>query len=169
MRMCIDCRQLNKLIVKSKYPLPRIDDLFDQFHEASIFSKIDLYSRYHQLKPESGKEFVIWRYYLYSEKCIIYTDHKNLKYIRQRRWIELLKDYDCTIAYHPCKANVVADALSHRTMSDLMVEDGSTSDFELNSDGILCFRGQYCVPSSNRWSIRNGDSDAGGYASELCD
>jgi hypothetical protein len=61
-----------------------------------------------------------WRHYLYGESCDIYTDHKSLKYIftqkelnlRQRRWIELIKDYDLTIQYHPGKANVVADALS---------------------------------------------------------
>jgi len=64
----------------------------------------------------------IWRHHLYGEKVEIYTNHKSLKYIfsqkelniRQRRWIELLKDYDCEILYHLRKANVVADALSHR-------------------------------------------------------
>ena len=50
LRLCVDYRQLNKLTVKNKYPLPRIDDLFDQLKGASIFSKIDLRSRYHQLK-----------------------------------------------------------------------------------------------------------------------
>ena len=62
----------------------------------------------------------IWRHYLYGETFTIFTDHKSLKYIptqkelnlRQRRWMELLKDYDCTIEYHPGKANVIADALS---------------------------------------------------------
>ena len=42
MRLCIDCRQLNKVTIKNKYPLPRIDDLFDQLQGASIFYKIDL-------------------------------------------------------------------------------------------------------------------------------
>ncbi|GJY24295.1 putative reverse transcriptase domain-containing protein [Tanacetum coccineum] len=64
----------------------------------------------------------LWRHYLYGTKCVVFTDHKSLQYIlnqkelnlRQRRWIELLSDYDCEIRYHPGKANVVADALSQK-------------------------------------------------------
>ncbi|KAL0537612.1 hypothetical protein IC582_026595 [Cucumis melo] len=64
----------------------------------------------------------IWRHYLYGEKIQIFMDHKSLKYfftqkelnMRQRRWLELVKDYDCEILYHPGKANVVADALSRK-------------------------------------------------------
>nr|GFC32267.1 putative reverse transcriptase domain-containing protein [Tanacetum cinerariifolium] len=48
-KMCIDYRELNKLAVKNRYPLPRIDDLFDQIQESSVYSKIDLRSGYHQL------------------------------------------------------------------------------------------------------------------------
>ncbi|GJQ99078.1 putative reverse transcriptase domain-containing protein [Tanacetum coccineum] len=233
-RMCIDYRELNKLTVKNRYPLPRIDDLFDQLQGSSVYSKIDLRSGYHQLRvreedipitrleqgvhvdpakieavknwpvpksptevrqfmglagyyrrfiegfsliakpltkltqknkrfewgadedeafqklkqdlctapilalPEGPDDFVVycdaslkekgvvmvrlWRHYLYGTKCVVYTDHKSLQYIldqkelnmRQRRWIELLSDYDCEIRYHPGKANVVADALSRK-------------------------------------------------------
>ncbi|GJX54599.1 putative reverse transcriptase domain-containing protein [Tanacetum coccineum] len=64
----------------------------------------------------------IWRHYLYGTRCIVFTDHKSLQHIldqkevnmRQRRWLELLSDYDCDIRYHPGKANVVDDALSRK-------------------------------------------------------
>jgi hypothetical protein len=64
----------------------------------------------------------IWRHYLIGHQCEIYSDHKSLKYIftrndlnlRQRRWSELIKDYDLGINYHSGKANVVADAFSRK-------------------------------------------------------
>jgi hypothetical protein len=64
----------------------------------------------------------IWRHYLMGTHCNIYTDHKSLKYIftqsdlnmSQKRWLELIKDYDLEVHYHPSKANVVADALSRK-------------------------------------------------------
>ena len=70
----------------------------------------------------------IWRHYLYGETFQIFTDHKSLKYLmsqkelnmRQRRWVELLKDYDCTLEYHPGKANTVADALSRKSINSSM-------------------------------------------------
>ncbi|GJY68892.1 putative reverse transcriptase domain-containing protein, partial [Tanacetum coccineum] len=285
-RMCIDYQELNKLTVKNRYPLPRIDDLFDQLQGSSVYSKIDLRSGYHQLrvvdedipktafrtryrhyefqvmpfgltnapavfmdlmnrvckpyldkfvivfiddiliyscnkeehanhlriilellkkeklyakfskcdfwirivqflghlidsqglhvdpaKIEAVKNWTspttpteiqkqevylgrkprvslptakteamsrsgvnakregavvfalkIWRHYLYGTKCTVFTDHKSLQHIldqkelnmRQRRWLELLADYDCEIRYHLGKANVVADALSRK-------------------------------------------------------
>ena len=64
----------------------------------------------------------IWRHYLYGVRCTIYTDHKSLRYLmdqpnlnmRQRRWMDVVKDYDCEILYHSGKANVVADVLSRK-------------------------------------------------------
>ncbi|KAA3487569.1 DNA/RNA polymerases superfamily protein [Gossypium australe] len=306
MRLCIDYQQLNKVTVKNKYPLPRINDLFDQLKGVTVFSKIDLRSGYYQLRvkdldvpktafrtrksefwlkevgflghivsgdgirvdpskisaivdwklprnvtevrsflglagyyrrfvkgfsmiatlmtrllqkdvkfdwtekcqqnfeklkalltkapvsvqPESGREFVvysdaslnglgcvlmqegkviayasrqlmpdeknysthdlelaaivfalkIWRHHLYRKKCQIFTDHKSLKYLmtqkdlnlRQRMWLELIKDYELVIDYHPGKVNVVADAFeqeivvraeSHDTQKALL-DDG---------------------------------------------
>jgi hypothetical protein len=75
---------------------------------------LELASVVHDLK--------IWRHYLLGKRCEVFTDHKSLKYIftqkdlnmRQRRWLELIKDYDLSLQYHPGKANVVADALSRK-------------------------------------------------------
>ncbi|GKB42499.1 putative reverse transcriptase domain-containing protein, partial [Tanacetum coccineum] len=71
----------------------------------------------------------LWRHYLYRTKFTVFTDHKILWYIldqkelnmRQRRWLELLSDYDCEICYHPGKANVVADALSKKEQEPLRI------------------------------------------------
>ncbi|KAG8481082.1 hypothetical protein CXB51_025813 [Gossypium anomalum] len=296
MRLCIDYKQLNKVIVKNKYPLSRINDLFDQLRGATMFSKIDLRSGYYQLRvkeqdvpkttfrtryghydflvmpfglmnalvvfmdlmnrifqpyldkfivifiddiliylcdggdgirvdpskilaivewkqpknvseirsflglagyyrwfvkgfsmiatpmtrllqkevkfewndkcqqlkallteapvlvqPKLGKEFVvysdaslnglgcvlmqeelaaivfalkIWRHHLFGQRCRVFTDHKSLKYLmtqkelnlRQRRWLELIKDYELVIDYHLGKTNVVADTLSRKSL-----------------------------------------------------
>jgi hypothetical protein len=69
----------------------------------------------------------IWRHCIMGTKCQIYTDHKSLKYIftqkdlnlRQRRWLELIKDYDLEIHYHSGKANLVADALSQKDHTNM--------------------------------------------------
>jgi hypothetical protein len=75
---------------------------------------LELAAKVHALK--------IWRHYLIGNKCHIFTEHKSLKYIftqldlnlRQRRWLELIKDYDLEIDYHLREANMVADALSRK-------------------------------------------------------
>nr|GEV05314.1 hypothetical protein [Tanacetum cinerariifolium] len=254
-RMCIDYRELNKLTVKNRYPLPKIDDLFDQPQGSQFFSKINLRSGYHQLRVHEDDipktafrtrnghfEFIVmpfgltnapalrevqflwhmisgnrihvdpskieavknWKapkiptevssflglagYYrrfienfskiaksltILTQKCktfdwgeeqelafqtlkdklcnapvlalldrpedfvsVIYTDRKSLQYIfsqkelnmRQRRWIELLSDYDCKIRYHPDKENMVVDALSRKEIVKPKRE-GITMDF----------------------------------------
>ena len=84
----------------------------------------------------------IWRHYLYGKKCFIYTDHRSFNYLpsqrelnlRQRRWMELIKDYDCVIDYHSGKANVVADALSRKTMQTLRTLNAHLS---LTDDGTV--------------------------------
>jgi hypothetical protein len=68
-RLCMDYRALNEVTIKNKYPLPRIDDMFDQLHGACVFSKIDLRSGYHQLKVRECdilKTALILRYGLYE-------------------------------------------------------------------------------------------------------
>ncbi|XP_071695126.1 uncharacterized protein [Rutidosis leptorrhynchoides] len=86
----------------------------------------------------------IWRHYLYGETCHIFTDHKSLKYIftqkeinmRQRRWLELLKDYDANIQYHPGKANVVADALSRKSFGSISCLVTHIREFERLDMGL---------------------------------
>jgi hypothetical protein len=70
----------------------------------------------------------IWRHYIIGKRCEVYSDHNSLKYIftkpdlnlRQRRWLELIKDYDLGKNYHPGKANVVADTLSRRSHLNML-------------------------------------------------
>ncbi|KAG8502829.1 hypothetical protein CXB51_000475 [Gossypium anomalum] len=111
------------------------------------------------VQPEPGKEFVIYsdasmnglgcvlmqegkRHHLYGERCRIFTDHKSLKYLmtqkelnlRQRRWLELLKDYELVIDYHPGKANVVADALSRKLLFTLRALN---TNLAISNDGSI--------------------------------
>ncbi|GJT11704.1 putative reverse transcriptase domain-containing protein [Tanacetum coccineum] len=317
-RMCIDYRELNKLTVKNRYPLPRIDDLFDQLQGSSVYSKIDLrlvmpfglmnapavlidvmnrvckphldkfmivfidniliysknkkkheehlmvilellkkeelYAKFSKCKfwlpkvqflghvidsqgiyvdpakiesikdwaspktpmeirqflglvgyyrrfiegfskianalilalPEGSKDFIVYcvasikglgavmmqrekRHYLYGTKCTVFTDHKSLQYIldqkelnkRQRRWLELLSDYDCEIRYHPGKANVVADALSRKERNKPLQKPENIKNEDVGgmirknipkeklepyADGTLCFNGRSWLP-----------------------
>jgi hypothetical protein len=89
-----------------------------------------------------------WRHYLYGQKCDIYTNHKSLKYIftqselnmRQRRWLELIKDYELEIHYDPGKANVVADALSRKSQVNMLATHPSyelAKEFDRLSLGFL--------------------------------
>ncbi|KAA3484930.1 DNA/RNA polymerases superfamily protein [Gossypium australe] len=225
MRLYINYRQLNKLAMKSKYPLSRIDDLFNQFRGATIFSKIDLRSRYYKLQvkevdvpkiafgtryghykflampfslttaPTAFMDLMNWFFQpyldlfvvvfiddilIYSKSELEHEEHlrrfvegfsliaapmtKLLKKTTlfkwtddlgkitwsivmypilvldgvdarregyslhfERHWVELLKDYDCTIEYHPRRANTVEHALSRKSMLEFCVP----SDLEL--------------------------------------
>ena len=91
----------------------------------------------------------IWRHYLLGNVTHIYTDHKSLKYIftqselnmQQRRWLELIKDYDFEVHYHPGKANVVADALSRKAHCNCLtvrpVDFALCSELEKLNIGIV--------------------------------
>ncbi|GJW69503.1 putative reverse transcriptase domain-containing protein [Tanacetum coccineum] len=94
----------------------------------------------------------MWRHYLYGTKCIVFTDQKSLQHIldqkelnmRQRRWLELLSDYDCELRYHPGKANV-AEA---RKEENYGTEDlcGMIKNLEPHADGTLCLRNRSWIP-----------------------
>ncbi|KAJ4960597.1 hypothetical protein NE237_020507 [Protea cynaroides] len=141
----------------------------------------------------------IWRHYLYGEKFQIKSDHKSLTYLfnqkelnkQQRRWLELLKDYDCDIQYHPRKANVVADALSRnamiksqgevnttaamctrgrvfnhvkaaiksdtnlRTVQEDIKKGRTISEFTLDKEKVLKYKGRICVPETKNSDVRH--------------
>jgi hypothetical protein len=73
LRLCVDYRELNKLMVKNKYPLPRIDDLLDQIGEAKVFSKIAFWSGYHQIriKPEDVSKTAFRTWYDHYEYLVV--------------------------------------------------------------------------------------------------
>jgi hypothetical protein len=86
----------------------------------------------------------IWRHYLLGNVCNIFTNHKSLKYIftqpelnmRQRRWLELIKDYNLNMQYHPGKANIVTDALSRKSRC-LNVQPLLEEGFDLMHHAVL--------------------------------
>ncbi|GJV81575.1 putative reverse transcriptase domain-containing protein [Tanacetum coccineum] len=131
-RMCIDYRELNKLTIKNRYPFPRINDLFDQLQGSHYFSKIGLWSGYHQLRKsktydwgeEQEKAFQTLKDKLCNalvlalldvlKDLVVYGEAscQGLGCVLMQR--ELFSDYDCEIRYHHGKENVVANALSRK-------------------------------------------------------
>ncbi|GJQ92671.1 putative reverse transcriptase domain-containing protein [Tanacetum coccineum] len=134
-RMCIRLpRSMNKLTVNNRYPQPRIDDLFDPTPKDPVsIRKIDLNQDIHQLRVRE-QDIPKYRHLELVDlsmkfcKCansalpegsealwsIAMQTHKKDLNMRQRRWLDLLSEYDCDIRYHLGKANVVADALSRK-------------------------------------------------------
>ncbi|KAA3488005.1 DNA/RNA polymerases superfamily protein [Gossypium australe] len=107
----------------------------------------------------------IWRHHLYGEKFRIFTDHKSLKYLmtqkelnlRQRRWLELIKDYELVVDYHPGKANVVADALRRKSLFALRAMN--TRMALLNNGSILAELRARPLFLQNICEAQKGDSD----------
>jgi len=95
-----------------------------------------------------------WRSYLYGETVRVFTDHQSLKYLftqpdlnlRQQRCMELIADYDLKIHYHPGKANVVADALSHRKMEVDVEKDLESLTDKLKKETLLSLDGESSEP-----------------------
>nr|GEV49459.1 putative reverse transcriptase domain-containing protein [Tanacetum cinerariifolium] len=129
LRMCIDYRELNKLTLKNRYPLPRINNFFDHLRGSNVYSKIDLRSGLGAVLMQREKviayasrklkiheknymthdlEFKNLETLFIRNQVYVFTDHKSLQHIldqkelnmRQHRWLELLSDYDCVIPYH---------------------------------------------------------------------
>ncbi|KAG8492268.1 hypothetical protein CXB51_009928 [Gossypium anomalum] len=130
MRMCIDYQQLNKLTVKNKYLLLKIDDLFYQVQRASVFSKIDLRSGYHQLRvKEADVHKIAFRTrYGHYEFLIMPFGLMNAPAFRQ-------------------------------------IKSGTTADFGINNDGMLCLRG--CIYVPNDFDLRQSilrDAHSSSYA-----
>ncbi|GJR25962.1 putative reverse transcriptase domain-containing protein [Tanacetum coccineum] len=111
----------------------------------------------------------IWRHYLYGTKCTVFTDHKSLQHIldqkelnmRQRRWLELLSDYDCDIRYHPGKANIILNAetkvrkpenIKSEDVGGMLIENAKFPEaireqkLEPRADETLCLNGRSWLP-----------------------
>ncbi|GJT51287.1 putative reverse transcriptase domain-containing protein [Tanacetum coccineum] len=99
----------------------------------------------------------MWRHYLYGTKCVVFTDHKSLQHIldqkelnmRQRRWLELLSDYDCELHYHPGKANVILNAQVEASKEEnYETEDlcGMIKNLEPHANGTLCLKNRSWIP-----------------------
>ncbi|GJR09054.1 putative reverse transcriptase domain-containing protein [Tanacetum coccineum] len=94
----------------------------------------------------------MWRHYLYGTKCVVFTDHKSLQHIldqkelnmRQRRWLELLSEYDCELHYHPGKANVVEARKEENYGTEYLC--GMIKNLGPRADGTLCLKNRSWIP-----------------------
>nr|GEZ62857.1 retrotransposon protein, putative, Ty3-gypsy subclass [Tanacetum cinerariifolium] len=123
-------RRLTEGFSKIAKPMTKLTQKKVKFKWGDKQEAVQGFRRCVDAKREVVFTLKIWRHYLYETKCMVFTDHKSLQHIldqkelnmRQRRWLELLSDYDCEIRYHPGKANVVADALSRKEQEPLRVQ-----------------------------------------------
>ncbi|GKD37319.1 retrovirus-related pol polyprotein from transposon 17.6 [Tanacetum coccineum] len=135
--MCIDYRELNKLTVKNRYPLPRIDDLFDQLQGSSVYSKIDLRSGYHQLRVRLAGYY---RRFIEGiskiAKPLTKLTKKNVKYEwkeKEEGAFQLLKQKLCSaliLALPEGTENFVVycDA-SHKGLGAVLMQKGKVIDY----------------------------------------
>jgi hypothetical protein len=115
----------------------------------------------------------IWRHYIMGTKCQVYTDHKSLKYIftqkdlnlRQHRWLELIKDYDLEIHYHPGKANLVTDALRRkehvRSVIVAQLPEEIIEDFRRLNLGVVAHIKGVIIDVEPTWSKKSAEGQIG--------
>ncbi|GJW92356.1 putative reverse transcriptase domain-containing protein [Tanacetum coccineum] len=155
---CIDYRELNKLTIKNRYPLPRIDDLFDQLQVKGRTRSAPednlITAREREVK---GK---VIAYASRQLKSVIYTDHRSLQHIfdqkelnmHHRRWIELFSDYGCEILYHPGIKTKILEAQSEASKdikAPIEMLRGLDKQFERRNDGRLYFIDRIWIPLSS--------------------
>ncbi|GKV49088.1 hypothetical protein SLEP1_g55857 [Rubroshorea leprosula] len=105
-RMCVDCHAFNKITVKYRHPIPRLDDMLDELHGIGIGAV---------LMQERALE--TWQHYLWPKEFVIHTDHESLKHLkgqgklnrRHAKWVEFLETFPYVIKYKQGKENIVAD------------------------------------------------------------
>nr|GEV38340.1 reverse transcriptase domain-containing protein [Tanacetum cinerariifolium] len=178
-RMCINYKELNKETVKNHYPLPRIDDLFDQLQgpylDKFVIVFIDdilIYSKTQGEHVEHLRHVLNGNgIHVDPSKIEAVKNWKAPRTLTERRWIELFSDYDSEIRYHPGKANVVADALSRKEIEVVDefagLQRGLDEMIEQRSDGTLYYLDQIWVPLKGEVSVVWNEKDIAEYVSKF--